>query len=154
MAAGVSMADLAERLGVSVASVSTLELNDERGTAKTATIERAMVALDMARWDEVLPASELEAIFAKAEDIAGAVAWDMALEGQAIGDETVVKIVRTLVGEWVARLRARPPGDAGPTSIGCEESGPSTRPPVNIPSLGYLSKSPPGGVAKLQARRL
>ncbi len=88
---------------VAVASVSTLELNDERGTAKAATVERAMVALDMERWDTVLPAPELAALLAKAEDMVGTVAWQMALEGQPIGDETVAKLVRAFVGEWVAR---------------------------------------------------
>ncbi len=96
------MAELADRLGVSVSSVSSLELNDERGTAKMGTINRALVALDLARWDVVVPAAELEAMFVEAEETAREVAWQMALEAQRIPDETVSRITRQLVAESVA----------------------------------------------------
>lgn len=68
--AGISMSDLAERLGVSLSSVSTLELNDEKGVAKTETVERALAALGLARFDIILPAPDLDAIVEKAERIA------------------------------------------------------------------------------------
>ena len=42
---GVSMKDLADRLGVGVQAVSTLELNDDRGTIKVETRQRALLAL-------------------------------------------------------------------------------------------------------------
>ncbi|MCL4413638.1 MAG: hypothetical protein M1522_02625 [Actinobacteria bacterium] len=96
------MAELADRLGVSVSSVSSLEMDDERGAAKTGTINRALVALDLARWDVVVPAAELEAMFTEAEETASEVAWQMALEAQPISDETVSRITRQLVAEAVA----------------------------------------------------
>ena len=42
---GVSMKDLADRLGVGVQAVSTLELNDDRGTLKVESRQRALLAL-------------------------------------------------------------------------------------------------------------
>ncbi|MFT3854825.1 MAG: helix-turn-helix transcriptional regulator [Ilumatobacteraceae bacterium] len=59
---GVSMSELARRLGVHPASVSTLELNDERGTAKAATIERALAALGLKKMEFVLPAADVDEI--------------------------------------------------------------------------------------------
>jgi hypothetical protein len=91
------MVELADRLGVALSSVSNLELNDERGVAETGTVDRALVALDLARWDVVVPAIELEAIFAEAEETVAEVAWQMALEGQRITDEAASRIVRRLV---------------------------------------------------------
>lgn len=96
------MADLSGRLGVSTSSVSTLELNDERGTAKPATVDRALVALDLARWDVVMPAAELQAIFEEAEETAREVAWQMALEAQTLTDAALSRIVRRLVVEALA----------------------------------------------------
>ena len=96
------MADLADRLGTSVPSVSTLELNDERGAAKAATVERALAALDLDRWDVVLPAAELAAIEHRAQEIADEVAWTMALEAQTLTDEAKTTMVRRLIAEAVA----------------------------------------------------
>jgi transcriptional regulator with XRE-family HTH domain len=42
---GVSMKELAQRMGVGVQAVSTLELNDERGAIKIETRDRALRAL-------------------------------------------------------------------------------------------------------------
>ena len=103
--AGVSMADLARRLGMSISSVSTLELNDERGAAKASTVERALVALDLARWEAVLPVAELEAIVARANETAQEVAWQMALESQTLSSEAVSRIVRRLVAKELALLQ-------------------------------------------------
>jgi hypothetical protein len=97
------MADLAARLNVSVPSVSTLELNDERGTAKAATIDRALAALDLARWDVVLPAAELEEILRQAHAIADEVAWTMALEAQNLTGEAKSALVRRLAAEIIAK---------------------------------------------------
>ena len=99
---GVSMAELAERLGTSVPSVSTLELNDERGAAKAATVDRALAALEVDRWDVILPANELVAITQRAHDIADEVAWTMALEAQTLSDQAMAAMVRRLIAEAVA----------------------------------------------------
>lgn len=97
------MSDLAGRLGVAVPSVSSLELNDERGTAKSATVDRALVALDLVRWDVVLPADEFKSILAGAQKIADEVAWTMALEAQTLSDEAISGMVQKLVMQAIAR---------------------------------------------------
>lgn len=99
---GVSMAELANRLGTSVPSVSTLELNDERGAAKATTIDRALAALELDRWDVVLPAAELAAITRQAQAVADEVAWTMALEAQTLTDEAKAGMLRRLISEAVA----------------------------------------------------
>jgi len=66
-----------------VPSVSTLELNDERGVAKTRTVEWALAALGLARWDIVLPADRLEALTTQAEAIVA-----------EVGGERVTKLSR------------------------------------------------------------
>lgn len=103
--AGVSMAELAARLGVSVPSVSTLELNDERGAAKVETVEKALDALGLTRWDTVLPKEEMATIEQEAREIAEEVSWTMTLEAQSITDEDVEAIVTRLVARKVAALR-------------------------------------------------
>lgn len=96
------MSEMAERLGVSVPSVSTLERNDEQGRAKTETVDRALAALRLVRWDVVLPAEEFDAILLRAEEIAAEVSWTMALEAQTLTDDAVSKIVQRLVAKAVA----------------------------------------------------
>ena len=96
------MAELASRLGTSVPSVSTLELNDERGAAKAATVDRALAALGLDRWDTILPATELAAITQQAREVADEVAWTMALESQTLSDEAKANMVRRLIAEAVA----------------------------------------------------
>jgi hypothetical protein len=95
------MGVLAERLGQTSASVSTLELNDERGVAKTKTVDRALNALGLARWDIILPAEQLMAIESRSRSIVDEVAWSMALEAQEITrayrDSLYVKTVTELV---------------------------------------------------------
>lgn len=68
--------------GVSVPSVSTLELNDQRGVAKTRTVERALAALGLAPWHILLRAERLETLTAQAEAIVAEVDWTMSLEAQ------------------------------------------------------------------------
>jgi transcriptional regulator with XRE-family HTH domain len=99
---GITMSEMAERLGVSVPSVSTLERNDEQGRAKTATVDRALAALRLVRWDVVLPAEEFDAILLRAEEIAAEVSWTMSLEAQTLTDDAVSKIVQRLVARSVA----------------------------------------------------
>ncbi len=96
------MADLAARLGVSVPSVSSLELNDVQGRAKAATVERALEALGLARWDVVLPAAEMSAMVDRAEAIARRSAWTMGLEAQNVSDDAVSRLVQSLVAKQIA----------------------------------------------------
>lgn len=98
------MSDLAAALGVSIPSVSTLELNDERGVAKSETVERALHALGLERWDAVLPSEQVRAIDAEAGAIAARVAWTMSLEAQDLPQHEVDAIVRRLVAARVANL--------------------------------------------------
>lgn len=99
------MADLAARLGVSVPSVSTLERNDERGAAKVETVEKALTALRLARWDVILPQEELAAIAAEAREIAEETAWDMALEAQDVTTADVEGLVTDLIAQRLAARR-------------------------------------------------
>jgi transcriptional regulator with XRE-family HTH domain len=94
---GVSMSELATRLGVAASSVSSLELNDERGAAKTETVDRALDALGLARLDVVLPKEELEQIEAEARRAATRAAWTMALEAQNISHRDFDALVITLI---------------------------------------------------------
>lgn len=100
------MAELASRLGHNLSTVSTLELNDERGAAKAETVERALKALGLARWDAVLPAGELAAIQSRAERIATKVEWTMALEAQNLTAEANRVVVQRLVASMVAKAIA------------------------------------------------
>lgn len=102
--AQISMKDLATRLGVTLASVSTLELNDERGVAKTETVEKALEALGLARWDVVLPADELAKIIASAREMAASVTWTMALEAQNVPSESLDAVVKRSIARKVAEL--------------------------------------------------
>lgn len=95
------MAELADRLGTSVPSVSTLELNDERGAAKATTVDRALAALGLDRWDVILPATELAAITQRAREVTDEVAWTMALEAQTLTDEAKAAMVRRIVSDAV-----------------------------------------------------
>jgi hypothetical protein len=96
------MGTLAARLGQTVASVSTLELNDQRGVAKTETVDRALAALGLARWDIILPVDELRAIEDRSRIIVDEVAWTMALEAQNISNEYRDSLYAKTVTEFVA----------------------------------------------------
>jgi len=98
------MSTLAKRLGVTVPSMSTLELNDERGVAKTQTVDRALAALGLARWDVVLPAEELAKIIESAKATASKVKWTMALEAQNLSSESLDAMVSRSVARKVAEL--------------------------------------------------
>jgi transcriptional regulator with XRE-family HTH domain len=104
-ASGVSMKELARRLGVTVPSVSSLELNDERGSAKPQTVDRALEALGLARWDVILPAEVLNGIVRAARASVGRVRWTMALEAQNISDNAVEELVSRSVARRVAARR-------------------------------------------------
>ena len=96
------MAELAARLGVSVPSVSTLERNDERGAAKSATVDRALDALGLVAWHVVLPKTDLASIEAEAQSIAEEVRWTMDLESQTLRPEDTEAIVTRLVARRIA----------------------------------------------------
>jgi transcriptional regulator with XRE-family HTH domain len=98
------MSTLAERLGVAVSSLSTLELNDERGAAKTETLDRALAALGLARWDVVLPAEELAKIIESAKETAASVRWTMALEAQNVSSDSLDAMVTRSIARKVAEL--------------------------------------------------
>jgi hypothetical protein len=98
------MSTLAKRLGVTVPSMSTLELNDERGVAKTQTVDRALAALGLARWDVILPAEELAKIIESAKETAAKVKWTMALEAQNLSSESLDAMVSRSVARKVAEL--------------------------------------------------
>jgi transcriptional regulator with XRE-family HTH domain len=104
-ASGVSMKELARRLGVTVPSVSSLELNDESGSAKPQTVDRALEALGLARWDVVMPAEVLNGIVRDARASVGRVRWTMALEAQNISDSAVDELVSRSVARRVAALQ-------------------------------------------------
>ena len=91
------MAELADRLGVSVPSISRLELNDERGAAKAATVDRALGALGLGRWHVVLPVEELDAIIRTAESVVDEVSWTMALEAQPLTSEAIAQMRQRLI---------------------------------------------------------
>lgn len=99
---GITMGTLAARLGLTVASVSTLELNDERGAAKTKTVDRALAALGLARWDVILRVDELRAIEERSRNIVDEVAWTMALEAQNISGEERDSLYVKTVAELIA----------------------------------------------------
>ena len=103
--AGVSVADLAKRLGVAVEIASALELRDEQGAAESGAVEQALEALGLARWDVVLGKEELAAIEKNARDIAKRTAWTMELESQHLPQSQIEEIVAVLVARGVAIAR-------------------------------------------------
>ena len=104
---GVSMKEFASRLGVGVQAVSTLELNDEKGTIKVQTRERALAALGKravtvvvdAVTDEQLAAAEL-----RARALVEQVAWTMGLEAQNLTTESIEELVREALADELADL--------------------------------------------------
>ncbi len=101
------MGTLATRLGVSLASVSTLELNDERGVAKTETVFFSFggAISGLARWDVILPADELAKIVESAKETAANVKWTMALEAQNVPSESLdISVVARSIARKVAEF--------------------------------------------------
>ncbi len=94
------MKDLADRLGVGVQAVSTLELNDDRGTIKMDTRRRALLALGKREIPVVIDAvsdADAESIEASARKLVERTAWSMALSGRRLNDEAVERLVKRVV---------------------------------------------------------
>lgn len=81
------MAELARRLGVTVSSVSNLELNEMEGRSRIDTVDAALAALGLVRvqsFERTPDDHDLTTIVQDAERLVAAVAHTMALEGQRI----------------------------------------------------------------------
>lgn len=77
---GMSMQQLADILGVSKFSVSSMERNDMAGTIKVETRDRALAAMGKAVVTTVVPIAD------DPERLINMVAWNMSLEGQDIDE--------------------------------------------------------------------
>nr|WP_164520480.1 helix-turn-helix domain-containing protein [Specibacter cremeus] len=92
---GWTQEQLARRLGVGTTSVSTLEINEERGTAKINSVDKALEAMGKMRVTFVIdkiPDHDLAAIRSRAHEDAAKIAWTMALESQALTDEARARL--------------------------------------------------------------
>ena len=98
------MAELAKRLHVTIPSVSALELNDARGSAKVETDERALAAKGLAQFVVTLPIEKLREIEAEAREIASDVEWTMALEAQNLPARTTETMVHQLMVKQNAQV--------------------------------------------------
>jgi transcriptional regulator with XRE-family HTH domain len=101
---GVSMQDLADRLGIGVQAVSTLELNDERGAIKVETRNRALLALGKREINVLVdaqPSVNLDAVEAEARALVERTAWSMALSGKSLTDDAVERLVKKFVDKRV-----------------------------------------------------
>jgi transcriptional regulator with XRE-family HTH domain len=98
------MAELAKRLHVTIPSVSTLELNDARGSAKVETLERAHAAMGLAQLVVTSPIEKLREIEAEAREIASDVEWTMALEAQNLPARTTETMVHQLMVKHIAQV--------------------------------------------------
>ena len=98
------MAELAKRLHVTIPSVSTLELNDARGSAKIETVERALAAMGLAQFVVILPIEKLREIEAEARAIASDVEWTMAREAQNLPARTTETMVHQLMAKQIAQV--------------------------------------------------
>jgi len=100
------MQELADRLGIGIQAVSTLELNDERGVIKVATRDRALLALGK-REITVLVDARPSLDFVSAETAARALvdrtAWSMALSGRELTDDAVERLVAKFIDKRVAQ---------------------------------------------------
>jgi hypothetical protein len=83
----MSMQQLADILGVSKFSVSSMERNDIAGTIKVETRDRALAAMGKAVVTTVVPLAD------DPERLMKMVAWNMSLEGQDITEEDERDIV-------------------------------------------------------------
>lgn len=77
---GMSMQQLADLLGVSKFSVSSMERNDIAGTIKVETRDRALAAMGKAVVTTVVSIAD------DPERLINMVAWNMSLEGQGIDE--------------------------------------------------------------------
>lgn len=101
---GVSMQDLADRLGIGVQAVSTLELNDERGVIKVETRHRVLLALgkrEITVLVDAKPFVDLAAVEVAARALVERTAWSMALSGKSLTDDAVERLVKKFVDKHV-----------------------------------------------------
>lgn len=90
----MSMQQLADLLGVSKFSVSSMERNDMAGTIKIETRDRALAAMVKAVVTTVVPIAD------DPERLINIVAWNMSLEGQGIDEDDKKEIMsKTESGE-------------------------------------------------------
>lgn len=102
---GVSMKELADRMGVGVQAVSTLELNDERGAIKVETRDRALRALGKRALPivvDALPDDVIADIETEARSLVERTQWSMALSGQSLSDDAVERLVQKVVAKRLA----------------------------------------------------
>lgn len=107
---GISMQDLASRLGVGVQAVSALEISDERGTIKAETRERALKALKKRSITVVIDDEETDAdavLDAHVRKIVADVAWNMGLEGRTLSNDTIERLVQKELAAERATFRVR-----------------------------------------------
>lgn len=102
---GISMKDLADRMGVGVQAVSTLELNDERGAIKVETRDRALRALGKRALPiivDALPDDIIAEVETEARALVERTQWSMALSGESLSDEVVDRLVQKVVAKRLA----------------------------------------------------
>lgn len=108
-ALGMSLRQLAERAGVSKASVAQMESREARGAITLASLEKLAHAMESDLFYVILPRRGVdETVRHRAESLArrlaGEVAQSMELEGQATSEDRV----RELVEHHATRLLADP----------------------------------------------
>lgn len=94
-------------MGTSATSVSSLERNEEAGTAKTGTIARALKAMGKSSVTFVLDEAHVQkvgAIKAQARRIADKTALTMRMEGQGVTPQDTESIYESLVADELAKL--------------------------------------------------
>ena len=106
---GVPMSALAERLGIGVQAVSTLELNDERGAIRVETRERALRALGKRDIVVVVDASDdgddrLVELQADAQAAVDRAVWSLGLDGRQVTDEAVQRLVQRTVRKKISAV--------------------------------------------------
>ena len=102
---GISMKELADRMGVGVQAVSTLELNDERGAIKVETRDRALRALGKRALPivvDALPDDIVADVEAEARALVERTQWSMAMSGQGLSDDAVNRLVQKVVAKRLA----------------------------------------------------
>lgn len=94
-ALGWTQEQLAQKLGIGVTSISTLEINEERGVAKIHSVDRALSAMGKKRVTFVVDAltgEEEAGIHEQAAREVQKIAWTMALESQTLTEDAKVRL--------------------------------------------------------------
>lgn len=105
-ALGMSAADLARRMGVTEASVVSLEVNEQRGRAQLDTLSRAARAMDCELVYAIVPRGTLEsAVERRARNLAahqlGRVSHSMDLEQQRVSDAVLQDQLAELTNQFI-----------------------------------------------------